>query len=194
MQLQHRQTVFTCKIAEMVNKKGTRKCLQTLQPSGVDKENLVGTGRFHENKPDPKISKPQFETEVDVKTDENKSVVDAKAKPSLYKKLIIQDLNNIVGPSTSEKYWEVVAERRRKALEEVLEQNSKLHTLITALKEENSSCKKSLEKTTNLLNTLNEVIKKKDDKSAEDYVDNDNSSINSDEIIRSDDFCDSESE
>jgi len=30
--------------------KGTRKLLQTLQPSGVDKENLVGTGRFHETK------------------------------------------------------------------------------------------------------------------------------------------------
>lgn len=35
---------------QMSNKKGTRKFLQTLQPSGGDKENLVGTGRFHEHK------------------------------------------------------------------------------------------------------------------------------------------------
>jgi len=62
-------------------------------------------------------------------------------------------LTILAGPS--EKYWEVIAERRRKALEEVLEQNSKLHTLIMALEEENTSCKKSLEQTTNLLNTLN---------------------------------------
>jgi len=63
-------------------------------------------------------------------------------------------LTVLVGPSTSEKYWEVIAERRRKALEQVLDQNSKLHALIMALEEENSSCKKTLEQTTNLLNTL----------------------------------------
>jgi len=45
-------------------------------------------------RPDPTTLKPKFETEVDVKSDENKSV-DIKAKPSLYKKLIIEDLNNI---------------------------------------------------------------------------------------------------
>jgi hypothetical protein len=32
------------------NKKSTRKFLQTLQPSGSGKENLVGTGRFAEKK------------------------------------------------------------------------------------------------------------------------------------------------
>jgi len=42
---------------------------------------------------DPKISKPQFKTEVDVKS-ENKSLV-AKVNPSLYKKLIIEDLTSI---------------------------------------------------------------------------------------------------
>ncbi|KAL5239958.1 hypothetical protein ACI65C_007368 [Semiaphis heraclei] len=166
----------------MVNNKGTRKCLQTLQPSGgVDKENLVGTGRFHEQKPGPKTLKPQFETEVDAKSEENKSV-DAKSKSSLYKKLIIEGLNNTVGPSTSVKYWEVIAERRRKALEEVLEQNSKLHALIMALEEENSSCKKTLEQTTNLLNTLTEVSNEKYDKSAEDSVDNDISPIKSNDF------------
>lgn len=35
---------------QMLYKKGTRKILQTLQPSGVDKENLVGTDRFHKHK------------------------------------------------------------------------------------------------------------------------------------------------
>jgi len=62
------------------------------------------------------------------------------------------ELAILVGPS--EKYWEVIAERRRKALEEVLEQNRKLHAVIIALEEENASCKKLLEQTTNLVNTL----------------------------------------
>lgn len=56
------------------------------------------------------------------------------------------------GPS--EKYWEVIAERRRKALEDVLEQNRKLHGVVMALEEENASCKKLLEQTTDLVNTL----------------------------------------
>ncbi|KAL4113600.1 hypothetical protein QTP88_017198 [Uroleucon formosanum] len=154
----------------MLYKKGTRNILQTLQPSGVDKENLVGTDRFHKHNSDPKISKPQFKTEVDVKSDENKSLV-AKVNPSLYKKLIIEDLTSIVGPS--EKYWEVIAEHRRKALNEVLEQNSKLRAIVIALEEENASCKKLLKQTTDLVNTLKEVLNEEDHKSTEDYVDND---------------------
>lgn len=48
----------------------------------------------------------------------------------------------------------MIAERRRKALEDVLEQNKKLHSIIMALEEENASCKKLLEQTTDLVNTL----------------------------------------
>lgn len=58
----------------------------------------------------------------------------------------------VAGPS--EKYWEVIAERRRKALEEVLEENQRLHNLITALEEENKSCKILMENSTDLINTL----------------------------------------
>lgn len=35
---------------QVSNKKSGRKFLQTLQPSGGDKENLVGTGRFNEKR------------------------------------------------------------------------------------------------------------------------------------------------
>jgi len=58
----------------------------------------------------------------------------------------------IAGPS--EKYWEVIAERRRKALEEVLEVNERLQKLVIALEEENMSCKLLIENTTDLVNTL----------------------------------------
>lgn len=48
----------------------------------------------------------------------------------------------------------MIAERRRKALEEVLEENRHLHAIISALKEENKSCKTLLEQSTDLVNTL----------------------------------------
>lgn len=89
--------------------------MQTLQPSGGDKENLVGTGRGRDKKyefvffsiyrqlasrlfvchfsSDPKVLKSHGLTEVEVKSKENKSVI-AKINPSLYKKLIIEDLTS----------------------------------------------------------------------------------------------------
>jgi len=63
----------------------------------------------------------------------------------------------LAGPS--EKYWQVIAERRRKALEDVLEQNRKLHNLVLTLEDENASCKKLLEQTTDLVNTLKVYVK-----------------------------------
>lgn len=48
----------------------------------------------------------------------------------------------------------MVAERRRKALEEVLEENRHLQAIIVALEEENKSCKTLLENSTDIVNTL----------------------------------------
>jgi len=56
------------------------------------------------------------------------------------------------GPS--QKYWRVIAERRRKALEELLEENQRLQIVVGALENENLSCKQLLETTTDLVNTL----------------------------------------
>ncbi|CAI6363776.1 unnamed protein product [Macrosiphum euphorbiae] len=145
-------------VSDTSHKKGSpRKFLQTLQPSGGDKENLVGTCRFHEHNSDPKMKKMKKN-----------------------------------GPN--EKYWEVIADRRRKVLEEVLEQNRKLHTIVMALEEENTCCKKLLKQITDLVNTLKEVLNEEDDKSTEFNVDNYISSINSNQINSNDDFSGSESE
>lgn len=70
----------------------------------------------------------------------------------MYLICFIFNILSLAGPS--EKYWEVIAERRRKALEDVLEQNRNLHAVIMALEEENASCKELLEQTTDLVNTL----------------------------------------
>lgn len=47
-----------------------------------------------------------------------------------------------------------MAERRRKALEEVIEENRQLREIVSALEEENNSCKTLLESTTDLVNAL----------------------------------------
>lgn len=62
----------------------------------------------------------------------------------------------LAGPS--ENYWKVIAERRRLALEDVINQNVKLHAVVIALEEENASCKKLLEETTDLVNILKVYI------------------------------------
>ncbi|XP_050439448.1 geminin-like [Adelges cooleyi] len=154
-------------------KKGPRKCLQTLQP-GADfiknKENLVGSGRSQEKLKDLKKAKPlkKLELEIslnDMKSKENEMSL-SKTNPNLYKKLVFEDLVSTVGPS--EKYWEVIAERRRKALQNALKENQRLKATVMALSGENVSCKRLLEETTDLVNTLKEIL---EDESTEEKSD-----------------------
>lgn len=58
----------------------------------------------------------------------------------------------IAGPS--EKYWEVISERRRKALLEALEEHRQLQAAAIALEEENLSLGVLVDHTTHLVNTL----------------------------------------
>jgi len=58
----------------------------------------------------------------------------------------------IAGPS--EKYWEVISERRRKALLEALEEHERLQAAAIALEEDNSSLEVLMDSTTDLVNTL----------------------------------------
>ncbi|XP_050529501.1 geminin-like isoform X2 [Daktulosphaira vitifoliae] len=166
------------------SEKGMRKFLQNLQPSSGGKENLVGAGRIpQESMIDSKsaVKSEHVFTDVDVKVKDKKDKHSiSKVNPSLYKKLIIEDLTSTAGPS--EKYWEVIAERRRKALEEVLEENKKLQDLVAALEEENTSCKKLLESSTELINTLKEMIN-------ENFLENndESNSCHEDSILNSSD-------
>lgn len=57
-----------------------------------------------------------------------------------------------VGPS--EKYWTIIAERRRKVLAAVIKEHQRLNTVIIALEEENMCCKQLLENTTVLVRAL----------------------------------------
>ncbi|XP_014230200.1 geminin [Trichogramma pretiosum] len=138
-----------------------RKTLHQLQPAATDKENLVGAGRRLRSalmsrdsiknemsdklKIDLKksIDKPKADSskKSNDKLKSKNQAKDSKKDGRIFKDIGIQatptnepeitskDLTSEEGPS--EKYWEIVAERRRVALEEALEEN---HILTEQLK------------------------------------------------------------
>jgi geminin len=136
-----------------------RKFLHNLQPSSGGKENLVGSGRTPQDLTiegkTVKLEQEFTEVEVNIK-DVNETAPVENINESLYKKLLTEDLTSTAGPS--ENYWEVIAERRRVALEDSLQENQRLIHLITTLEDENMTCKQLLEDTTDLINTLKEMI------------------------------------
>ncbi|XP_014605623.1 PREDICTED: uncharacterized protein LOC106787613 [Polistes canadensis] len=68
----------------------------------------------------------------------------------------IEDL--LSEPDPSENYWQVLAERRRIALHDALEENRKLHERIATLQEENRLCNEMLNETRALVEVLQEMI------------------------------------
>lgn len=60
------------------------------------------------------------------------------------------------GPS--EGYWEILAERRRVALDAALKENEELHQRIALLEEENAQCKLLLDETRHLVETLTVIL------------------------------------
>ncbi|XP_015188734.1 PREDICTED: geminin-like [Polistes dominula] len=68
----------------------------------------------------------------------------------------IEDLTSEAGPS--ENYWQVLAERRRIALDEALDENKALHERIVTLQEENRLCNEMLNETRTLVEVLQEMI------------------------------------
>jgi len=73
------------------------------------------------------------------------------------KKIIASDLTSEEdGPS--ERYWQVLAERRKMALEETLKENQSLHERIELLKEENATLKSLVAESTEVIEVLNLII------------------------------------
>ncbi|XP_060857555.1 uncharacterized protein LOC132935113 [Metopolophium dirhodum] len=132
-----------------------RKFLNNLQPLSSDKESLMGARRTPQDMAiEGKSSKPdQTFDKTEVHANETSSVVS-----SLYIELLTEDLTSEAGPS--EKYWEVISERRRKALLEALEEHERLQAAAIALEEENWSLEVLMDSTTDLVNTLKEMINK----------------------------------
>ncbi|KAL4135071.1 hypothetical protein QTP88_006728 [Uroleucon formosanum] len=136
-----------------VSKKDMRKFLHNLQPSSSGKERLVGAGRTPQDIAiDSKSSIPeQTFGKMEEHAKETSSVVSA-----LYLKVLTEDLTSEAGPS--EKYWEVISERRKKALLVALEEHRQLQAAAIALEEENLSLAVLVDNTTHLVNTFKEMI------------------------------------
>ncbi|CAK9809811.1 hypothetical protein ANTPLA_LOCUS6343 [Anthophora plagiata] len=111
-----------------------RKSLHVLQPAATDKENLVGGGRMLRS------ALPTKETLKSDGTERSKN----------------DDLTSEAGPS--ENYWEVLAERRRIALEDALEDNKELVERVEKLEEENRIYKEMLDESRALVEVLQEMI------------------------------------
>ncbi|KAL2733662.1 geminin-like isoform X1 [Vespula maculifrons] len=141
-----------------------RKSLHVLQPAATDKENLVGGGRMF------KADLPFKDAlKKDIKNTSEKSKKESKTRKKIvYKhkavqtargekiKIEVEDLTSEAGPS--ENYWEVLAERRRIALDDALEENKELREHISKLQEENRLCKEMLDETRALVEVLQEMI------------------------------------
>ncbi|KAK0078612.1 hypothetical protein PV325_002306 [Microctonus aethiopoides] len=143
----------------------TRKTLHTLQPAATDKENLVGGGRVLRSGggvplkgaiKDEMSEKTKIETTKKIKS---KSKYLDKAIQTIRggkAKIDIEDLICDAGPS--ENYWQILAERRRIALDDALEENKELNERVVKLEEENRICKDMLDETRALVEVLQEMI------------------------------------
>lgn len=138
-----------------------RKSLHVLQRAATDKENLVGGGRMLRS---GLQGKDATKTEVSEKP---KTDIPKRKKTTFKDKAVqtprgekirieVEDLTSEAGPS--ENYWEVLAERRRIALEDALEENKELSDRVEKLEEENRICKEMLDETRSLVEVLQEMI------------------------------------
>uniref|UniRef100_A0A2A4ISK1 Geminin n=1 Tax=Heliothis virescens TaxID=7102 RepID=A0A2A4ISK1_HELVI len=127
----------------------TRKSLKTLQHTASDRENLVGRPS--------KSLKHQLsqESPVDVEV-KRKNLSTKETQANLDTKITVDDLTNPEGPS--EKYWELLAEKRQVALQDALDENEKLRKIIEDLKEENALFKQMLDEANSFVEVIKEEL------------------------------------
>ncbi|CAD6230966.1 GSCOCG00006900001-RA-CDS [Cotesia congregata] len=171
--------------SENLEQDKSKKALQTLQPAATDKENLVGVSRqLRSSGPTPgpikiKIDKKEIYfskiikfnnsfSEMSEKTKKEAPKKDKKIKKIIFKdkacqtargnkiKIEVEDLTSEAGPS--EDYWQVLAERRRIALDDALEENKALTQRVAKLEEEKKIYKEMLDETRALVEVLQEMI------------------------------------
>lgn len=76
--------------------------------------------------------------------------------PSQASSVSEQDLTSVEGPS--EKYWETLAESRRRALEDSLRENEGLHGRVRSLEEELNVTNEMLDEARSLVEILKEML------------------------------------
>ena len=101
----------------------------------------------------------------------------SQTSPSLQAsaKVTVEDLTS---ESVGEHYWEVLAEKRRSALEESLTENQELYERIATLEDELNQSKSLLAETRSLVEVLTEMLEEKE--SSNDDIDTTMNSENND--------------
>ncbi|XP_055915116.1 geminin isoform X2 [Eupeodes corollae] len=161
------------------NLKNTRKTLKVLQNVSTDKENLAGRPILD------KISRLKAASELinsTAETAKRKKIDTRSTQTSPGKKSVtVEDLTETDAPSST--YWELLAEKRREALEATLVENQHLHERIEGLESELNTSRKMLEETKNLVEVLTEMLNENEaEKEIEhDLEDHNNTESESDE-------------
>jgi geminin len=82
--------------------------------------------------------------------------------PSCSQVVTIEDLTS--EQPVNEKYWQVLAEKRREALEESLTENQELYERIANLEDELNQSKSLLDEARDLVTVLTEMLEEKEGK------------------------------
>lgn len=146
------------------NIKNQRKTLKVLQGVATDKENLTGRPQLdklsrlkaavHETTISTNTSEYAKRKKIETKVAETQTSPDSKSKSG--RKITAEDLCSEEKPS--ENYWELLAEKRREALEQSLEENQSLYERIDGLEEELSTSRQQLEEAKHLVSVLTEML------------------------------------
>lgn len=147
------------------NIKNQRKTLKVLQGVATDKENLTGrpqidklsrlkAATIHETTISTNTLDYAKRKKIETKAAETQTSPDSKS--SNCKKITAEDLCSQENPG--EHYWERLAEKRREALEQSLEENQRLYERIEGLEEELNTSRQQLEEAKNLVSVLTEML------------------------------------
>ncbi|XP_063703734.1 geminin [Culicoides brevitarsis] len=145
--------------------KNSRKTLKTIQNTAVNKENLVGRLPAYVAK--ESLAKPTVKSlsKDDAGSDlkhKKPVAVASSSSQTLPASSLITEEDLTSETAVSDVYWEVLAEKRRLALEETLEENEYLHDKCERLESELNESQKLLNETRELVNVLTEMLSEKE--------------------------------
>lgn len=145
--------------------KTSRKTLKTIQSTATDKENLVGRLPAYISK--EQLIKPTPTPKDDDLKHKKAVAVASSSSQTLPPSSLITEKDLTSESTVSDAYWEVLAEKRREALQETLEENEYLHDKCNRLESELNESKQLLDETRELVNVLTEMLQEKENEDNE---------------------------
>ncbi|KAF7989004.1 hypothetical protein HCN44_007314 [Aphidius gifuensis] len=148
-------------VSSTTSKSFEKKSTKTFETAARDKENLVRVSRVLRSTSGPlkAMSKEEMSGQIKIETTNEKTKkiteVGKVNKKSPAKKVSQKSASQ---PEPSENYYKVLAEKRRIALDNALEEKHILHDKIKQLEEENRSYKEMLDESRALVEVLQEML------------------------------------